>query len=214
MHLVFDHGPLGYLSIAAHGHADALAIWLSIGGEPVLIDAGTYRYHGAGAIRDRLRGTAAHNTLTVAGADQSEIAGPFNWSRKANCQVVSKTDAPWSVEAEHDGYLSRFGCIHRRRVETAGRGKFTVTDRLIGTGGPWPATIAFLIAPGLAVRQHGAAWHIGDKLRIHHDGRLTGMVSQAEFSARMGQIGTTQRLAFSGPMSPGDAVSFDFTVAV
>ena len=27
---VFDHGPIGYLSIAAHGHADSLAIWLSV----------------------------------------------------------------------------------------------------------------------------------------------------------------------------------------
>ena len=29
--LTFDHGPVGYLSIAAHGHADTLAVWLSIG---------------------------------------------------------------------------------------------------------------------------------------------------------------------------------------
>ena len=33
--LVFDHGPLGYLSIAAHGHADALALWLSVGNQPL-----------------------------------------------------------------------------------------------------------------------------------------------------------------------------------
>ena len=29
--LTFDHGPTGYLSIAAHGHADTLSIWLSVG---------------------------------------------------------------------------------------------------------------------------------------------------------------------------------------
>ena len=39
---VMDHGPLGYLSIAAHGHADALSLWLHIDGRPVLVDAGTY----------------------------------------------------------------------------------------------------------------------------------------------------------------------------
>ena len=40
--LVMDHGPLGYLSIAAHGHADALSVWLHIDGQPIIVDAGTY----------------------------------------------------------------------------------------------------------------------------------------------------------------------------
>jgi hypothetical protein len=39
--LTFDHGPIGYLSIAAHGHADTLSVWLSVGGQPVIVDAGT-----------------------------------------------------------------------------------------------------------------------------------------------------------------------------
>ena len=30
VHLVFDHGPLGHAPLAAHGHADALAVWLAI----------------------------------------------------------------------------------------------------------------------------------------------------------------------------------------
>src|SRR5262249_30224221 len=29
--LVFDHGPVGHSSIAAHGHADTLAVWLTVG---------------------------------------------------------------------------------------------------------------------------------------------------------------------------------------
>ena len=63
--MVMDHGPLGHLSIAAHGHADALALWLHIGDQPVLVDAGTYLYHSGGAWRDRLRGTPLHNTLNL-----------------------------------------------------------------------------------------------------------------------------------------------------
>ena len=38
--LTFDHGPVGYLSIAAHGHADTLAVWLSVGSQPIFVDAG------------------------------------------------------------------------------------------------------------------------------------------------------------------------------
>ena len=39
-----DHGPHGYLSIAAHAHADALAIEVRVGGVDVLADPGTYCY--------------------------------------------------------------------------------------------------------------------------------------------------------------------------
>src|SRR5260221_3802243 len=42
---VVDAGPLGYLSIAAHGPADALAFTLSSCGNELLADSGTYAYH-------------------------------------------------------------------------------------------------------------------------------------------------------------------------
>ena len=61
--LVFDHGPLGFESIAAHGHADALSIWLSWGDEQLIVDAGTYLYHSGGRWRDYFRRTHVHNTL-------------------------------------------------------------------------------------------------------------------------------------------------------
>jgi len=213
IHLTFDHGPLGYLSIAAHGHADALSIWLSIDSEPVLIDAGTYRYHGAGSIRDAFRGTAAHNTMTVNGADQSEIAGPFNWSHKANAKLISVSTSPWSVEAEHDGYRKRFGCTHRRRIETAGNGSFALIDALSGTGSPWPVRAGFLVAPGHEIRYDGRVWHIGAKLRLEYNGPLKGEILAAEYSPSMGQILATHRLAFSGSMGPSDLSRFTFRVA-
>ena len=53
--VVADAGP-GYLSLAAHGHADALALVLSLGGRPVLIDPGTYAYHTQRRWRDYFAG--------------------------------------------------------------------------------------------------------------------------------------------------------------
>jgi hypothetical protein len=52
--IVADAGPLGYLAIAAHGHADALSFTLSLGGEAILVDPGTYTYQN-GAQRDTQR---------------------------------------------------------------------------------------------------------------------------------------------------------------
>ena len=41
--LLMDFGPLGFTSTAAHGHADALSIWLSLDDEYFLVDAGHLR---------------------------------------------------------------------------------------------------------------------------------------------------------------------------
>ena len=71
-----DHGPHGYLSIAAHAHADALAIEVRVGGVDVLADPGTYCYGADPAWRAYFRSTLAHNTLEVGGVDQSRGGRP------------------------------------------------------------------------------------------------------------------------------------------
>jgi hypothetical protein len=81
--VLFDAGPLGLGNLAAHGHADALSVWASLDGKPLLIDAGTYAYHEDPDWRDYFRSTFAHNTLAINGENQSEILGPFLWGRKA-----------------------------------------------------------------------------------------------------------------------------------
>lgn len=121
IYCVFDTGPLGYLSIAAHGHADALAVELRYDGTPVLVDPGTYAY--AGPWRDYFRSTAAHNTIELGGASQSRSGGPFLWTRHA-CTTLLGTegldeDASCAhAAAEHDGYVREIFCgSHRREVD-------------------------------------------------------------------------------------------------
>jgi hypothetical protein len=115
-----DAGPLGYLGIAAHGHADALQLCLSVGGRPLLVDPGTYSYWHEKCWRDYFRGTAAHNTVRVAELDQSVSGGRFMWTRKAavfDVQLRREPDGSMLIGASHDGYRrlsSRFE--HRRTV--------------------------------------------------------------------------------------------------
>jgi uncharacterized heparinase superfamily protein len=118
--LVLDAAPLGYLSIAAHGHADCLSFVLSLGGERILIDPGTCCYHEDPVWRSYFRGTAAHNTVRVDGQDQSEPGGPFMWLRKARPTVeLVQLDGPLqAVRARHDGYARLDDpVIHTRAVE-------------------------------------------------------------------------------------------------
>ncbi len=132
--LVIDAGPLGYLSIAAHGHADALAFTLSVAGCEILIDPGTYAYHTQKVWRDYFRGTAAHNTVRIDGRDQSEIGGNFMWMRKANASRV-EWQCNGEIEqfsGEHDGYTRLADPVrHRRsiRMEKATR-QIRVRDSL------------------------------------------------------------------------------------
>jgi uncharacterized heparinase superfamily protein len=150
--LTIDHGPLGYLSIAAHGHADALALWLSIGSDPVIVDGGTYLYHSDPIWRGRFQSTAVHNTLCIAGRSSSQASGPFNWKIKANAQVLSVRSKPRPrLVVEHDGYLKRFGVRHRRTIESEADESIVIIDELIGSLVSDPVAISFLINPNFQV---------------------------------------------------------------
>ncbi|MFE3165071.1 alginate lyase family protein [Streptomyces sp. NPDC059224] len=144
-----DGGPHGFLSIAAHAHADALAVEVRHDGVDVLADPGTFCYHGQPAWRQYFRSTLGHNTLRLDGADQSVSGGPFLWTRHARTRVLTADPsgdgvARWS--AEHDGYQ---GSVHRRRVElTAASRELTVVDEVRG---PRRAVeLAFHLGPAIA----------------------------------------------------------------
>jgi len=117
--MVFDCGSLGYLSIVAHGHSDALSFTLSVGGNPIFIDPGTFVYHVNRKWRDYFRGTSAHNTIRIDKKNQSVIGGPFLWDRKAEANVKNWkfTEKYDVVRGYHDGY-SRFKdpVVHEREI--------------------------------------------------------------------------------------------------
>lgn len=131
---MFDHGPLGFLSTAAHGHADALAVEVRVGGVEVVADPGTYCYHGERAWRDHFRSTPAHATVTLDGASQSEMAGPFLWTRKAEATLEAHQGLEGGEvamsRARHDGYRP-LGWCHRREVRLdRRRGILDIVDAL------------------------------------------------------------------------------------
>jgi hypothetical protein len=136
--IVADAGPLGYLSIAAHGHADALAFTLTVGGQPFLVDSGTFAYHTERAWRHYFRGTSAHNTVMVDGEDQSLFAGAFLWLRHARTTVdefACSADRQVLV-AHHEGYRRLTDPLrHRRtwRYDTSGV-TLEVCDELLCSG--------------------------------------------------------------------------------
>ncbi|MGH8303933.1 MAG: alginate lyase family protein [Steroidobacteraceae bacterium] len=136
--IIADAGALGYLSIAAHGHADALAFTLTVGGTPFLVDSGTFAYHTERAWRRYFRGTSAHNTVMIDREDQSVYAGPFLWLRHADATVEEFVCSPGLqvLVAHHDGYRRLPDPVtHRRtwRYETESA-TLSVCDELLCSG--------------------------------------------------------------------------------
>lgn len=113
--LTMDVGPLGYPATAAHGHADALGVTLSVEGRELVTDPGTASFYGDPAVRDMHRGTRTHATVCVDNVDQSLIGGPFYWRSRAHTTVHSVDLDRGIVDAEHDGYRRLDDpVVHRR----------------------------------------------------------------------------------------------------
>jgi hypothetical protein len=133
--VMMDVGTLGYLSIAAHAHADALQITLSDHRGELVVDPGTGSYFARPVWRSAFRGTAFHPTVTVDGLDQSEQAGPFLWRSHATAWPIHLDLDCGTVVAEHDGYRRLQGGVrHRRGLVVLAQGPIVVYDRLDSTG--------------------------------------------------------------------------------
>jgi hypothetical protein len=152
-----DGGPHGFLSTAAHGHADALSIEVRHGGVEIFVDPGTYCYHGEAAWRQYFRSTLAHNTVELAGRDQSRSGGPFMWVRHAQTQVLEVVvDGDGEIEswtAQHDGYADLSPpAIHRRtvRLDRDAR-RLEIVDE-IDTTGAHALQLAFHLGCDVSVR--------------------------------------------------------------
>ena len=153
-----DGGPHGFLSIAAHAHADAMSVEVRYGGVDVLADPGTYCYHGEPAWRSYFRSTIAHNTVELDGRNQSGDGGPFLWLRHANGHEIDVADTGESAEwtADHDGYLSlRPPARHRRsvRLDRAAR-SITIVDQI--DGGDYDVRIALHLGPEVEAELGGS----------------------------------------------------------
>lgn len=95
-----DHADLGFGSLAAHGHADALSFQMFIEGTPVFVDPGTYNYHVPKKTRDEFRATKNHNTVCVDGENQAEILGPFLWGNRYRNRDVSLMERDDEIEIQ------------------------------------------------------------------------------------------------------------------
>lgn len=188
--LIFDCGSLGYLSLAAHGHADALGVIFSAGGSPILIDPGTYAYHADKKWRSYFRSTAAHNTVRIDGRDQSLMSGNFMWSSKAEAKMTEH-ESLTMVKGLHTGYAGlKDGVLHTRMVRYKSDAKELEAAKYKGTvenekgSGVWEiedhlqckgshlAELYFHLHPDCRIEEAAAGQDAADGLKIRFAGGI------------------------------------------
>ena len=91
MHLVIDGGPHGYQN-GGHAHADALSLTLSVRRHAAADRSGHRLLHDGYRLRDRMRSTPLHNTLTLDGRSQSVPSGPVSLGARRQRGVTPLAD--------------------------------------------------------------------------------------------------------------------------
>ncbi|MBO0952307.1 heparinase II/III family protein [Fibrella forsythiae] len=127
MELFIDVGPVGPDHQPGHAHADTFSFVLHIDGKPVVVDPGTSTYQ-IGDRRTWERSTAAHNTVTVANQNSSEVWSGFRVGRRARTRIP--IDTPQCVEATHNGY-AHLNEQHTRRWTFINEITLSICDHFI-----------------------------------------------------------------------------------
>ncbi len=120
----------------ADAHASALAFELSVGKERLIVNSGAAPASDA-AQRLKHRGSAAHSTLVVAGADSAPLrrGGGITQGLGAVSAQREERDGAVLIDARHDLYLKRFSIRLRRRLYLAPGGEdLRGEDTLDGPG--------------------------------------------------------------------------------
>lgn len=191
---VLDVGELGFGSLAAHGHADALSFLLDVDGVSLLRDSGTGSYALAEG-RDRYRLTDAHSTVLVDGESQARPLGPHLWGRRYRTTLEGASlqgERPY-VRASHDGYRrARAKATHTRTVAHVQPELLIVLDR-VRAERPCTATLAWQLAPGATPPQ--LAVDVGMSVVSEPSGEFR--LAAAPFSPRYGRHDEAPRASWS-----------------
>jgi uncharacterized heparinase superfamily protein len=139
-YLLFDVGEVGLRGRGGHGHNDTLSFELWLGGVPILVDPGMPTYTGDIKLRNRFRGTAAHNTALVDQTEQASLWGERSW-RLGNEAHVSEVEEHRKLHedcfaARHHGFerLQSPVRYHRRLVLNRAVPCFQGVDTFEGDG--------------------------------------------------------------------------------
>ena len=170
--LVVDVGAPPPTALSAEAGAGCLSFEFSSASQRIVVNCGTPRIAGD-AILQASRSTAAHSTASINDISSCQMVGDRgNWLNRAIARWLLRRigpvvlSGPERVTAErserehaqiltasHDGYRSRFGLTHERRLQLAPKGNALEGEDIFWGEGNAAATaeavIRFHLAPGI-----------------------------------------------------------------
>jgi hypothetical protein len=212
-YFILDCGRIAPDDLPAHGHGDVLSFEWSVAGERIIVDQGVFEYV-SGERRRRSRAAQSHNTLCFEGADQADFFGAFRCGRRPNVKILKYEASAdgFALEGTHDGFAHLEGTPRHVRSFEISPKLVVIHDRVEGEPAV-PATIGFLLDPGVAVEGSGCEALIRkDGCRIRMSSNLPIQVEEAVWWPNMGREERTQRLRIR--LAPGvNKASTAFEVA-
>lgn len=126
--VILDAAPPPVARLVEGGCASTLAFEFSDGPNRVVVNCGGARSAIAAippALAEGLRTTAAHSTLVVGDSNSTAIHSDGTLGRGVVEVELARqeSDAGSRIEASHDGYVRRFGFLHRRQLMLANDGR-------------------------------------------------------------------------------------------
>ncbi len=136
-------------------HASPLAFEFIYGKERIFVSCGTHPMDDA--MRAALRGTAAHNTITLDDRNSCEIKPDGHMGRRPRTVSSTREEGLYAtlIDAVHDGYVPVNGVTHRRRMYLGSeghdlRGEENLTCT-VGLSKPIDVAIRFHLHPKVQV---------------------------------------------------------------
>ncbi len=163
--LVLDAAPPPASRLASGGCASTLAFEFSDGAHRLIVNCGGPNGGGVlpADLTKALRSTAAHSTLTLADSNSTAIHEDGSLGRGVTEVELDRLEKEGGsrLDVSHDGYVRRYGFIHRRVLRLAGDGR-----ELVGEESLFPASrrrrakeAAFMVRFHLA---HGVEAHLSE----------------------------------------------------
>ena len=129
-YLIFDCGPVGD---GGHGHYDALSVEIAANGAPIVVDPGRFTYAVAPPHWRRwFKGTAAHNTVTIDGVDQTPYRSGKPKGDTACSRLLQRITAPRLDVLWGQTQSPSYEVVHRRRVLFVDGMYWLIEDELDG----------------------------------------------------------------------------------
>ena len=188
-----DHADLGFGSLAAHGHADALSFQMFIEGTPVFVDPGTYNYHVPKKARGEFRATKNHNTVCVDNQNQAEALGPFLWGKRYKINVVKSDDCSEKKNTVN-AKLQNGSYVHMRKFIYNKTNELIIEDIVQG-GKDIELSLICNIKSKIEVNQNIATIFIDDKLvKIKFEGASKIEEKNVKYSREYCTIETSKKI--------------------